>query len=69
MLTSNDLSQIRDIVEDVVETKLEQKLKPVNKKLNKLQKDLDSTIDLFDNDIFKTKERVTRIETVLHLTH
>lgn len=80
MLTSQDLSQIKTIVEEVVEEKLEQKLeqklnekftkelKPIHKTLNKIQKDLTTTINYFDNNFLGHEKRIRKIETRLQIT-
>lgn len=43
------------------------KLKPINRKLNKIQKDLNATIDFFDDDVVDLKRRMDRVETRLQL--
>ena len=82
MITTQDLSQIKTIVENVVEQKFEEKLVPINskldsmdiefkginKKLNKLQKGQDEIITYFDNKAIRLEKRVDRIEDHLHLS-
>lgn len=75
MLSKNDLSQIGTIVRNEirplesglgkVETKLgsvETRLTKVEKGQIKIQKDLDTTIRLFDNDYVKLRKRVDKLE-------
>lgn len=75
MLSTKDLSQIKDIVEIVVEQKLEQKLnqkldeklKPIQKTLNKIQKDLKDTFVFADNNYLKHERRIRTIESTLNI--
>jgi len=82
MITTQDLSQIKTIVENVVEQKFEEKLVPINskldsmdiefkginKKLNKLQKGQDEIITYFDNKAIRLEKRVDRIEDHLNIS-
>lgn len=84
MLTKQDLSQIKNLLQPVNNRldKIDQKLfehdkkfdnidtqfKVVNKKLNKLQIDLATTIEYFDVDVIHNKKRLNRIETHLGLS-
>ena len=82
MLTKNDLSQIKTIVEEVVDTKLEEKLEskleekltPVKKdlhsiktRLRRVEKTVDVMAKVFDRQDVRLHKRVERIETHLHL--
>lgn len=60
MLSNNDLGKIREVVKE--------ELKPTNRKINKVQRTLDATIRVFDDDITYLKRRTDRVESVLSLS-
>jgi len=45
----------------------DKKLKPIYKILNKIQKDINTAIDFFDEDVTDLKVRMDRVETRLQL--
>ena len=83
MLTKQDLSEIRNLLQPIndkliehdkrfesIDKKLinhDKQFKTVNKKLDKLQKDLDVTIDFFDDYRLKHENRLEKVEHHLGL--
>lgn len=69
MLTQNDLTQIKTIVEDVVDNKFKKELGPVkkdikiiHKQINKIQKDTKIIINYFDTNYVNHEKRIGKIE-------
>lgn len=64
MLTKDDLSAIRVIVQNEVQ----KETKPINKRLKKIEKDLSVTITFFDDEHLHLVKRVDRIENHVGLS-
>jgi len=79
MLSTEDLNQIKTLMESVVEQKLRETLHkelqkelqkeigPIKKSLRKIQKDLDTTIDYFDKGYLNHKKRIKTVESHLQI--
>ncbi len=58
MLTKNDLSKIRNIVQEEISLETT----PVKKSLAKIEKKLDKTIDYFDDRFLNHEKRLKNLE-------
>ena len=70
MLTKNDLSAIKQIIDlkvDTLEIKIDKKLKPIKSQLNKIQRDINSVTRVFDADIIDLNKRTDKLESVVFL--
>lgn len=74
MLTKNDLSQIRGVVQEETRKIVQEEVAPIKKDIETLKKDvkkidkkLDKTIDFFDKESLELRTRVKRVENQLGL--
>lgn len=68
MLSSQDLTQIRNIVQSGVRSEVETLEKKMGKRFDKLERKLDYAINFLDRDYLKLLHRVEKIEEHLNLT-
>ena len=62
MLTKNDFSQIRGIVQEETRKIVQEEIAPIKKSLAKIDKKLVDTINFFDKEQLELKDRVKTIE-------
>ncbi len=68
MLTKNDLSEIRGVVQEETRKIVQEEIAPLKKSLTKIEKKLDKTIDYFDSKFLNHENRLKSIETHLDLS-
>lgn len=62
MLTQNDLTQIRGVVQEETRKIVQEEVTPLKKSLSKIEKKLDKTVNYFDDKFIDHENRIKTLE-------
>lgn len=65
--STEQLVQFRTLLEEVVPTMIRKETDPIKKDTKKMKKDLGEIVDFLNEEDLSLKERMDRVENVLHL--